>query len=85
MFARIGCFMASSSGSSDEEYGLAEGPAEPQRRPRIFRPRINFANEQAEAKQRFRLKPKQLEQIMRVIGPFLQHSTERSMALLPEQ
>lgn len=57
----------------------------PARRPRIFRPRINFDRDEIDSRQRFRLTRDHVQLLVERIGPFIEHGSDRNCALTPEQ
>lgn len=66
-------------GGDPEEESDDEGP--PRRRPRIFRPRINFDRDDIDTKQRFRLTRAHVDILEAEIGQYIQHETEENCAL----
>ncbi|KAF2886078.1 hypothetical protein ILUMI_20094 [Ignelater luminosus] len=67
-----------SSSESEDEGG---------RRPRNFKPRVNFAQitDPQQCLEKFRMCAEAIEYVLQVIGEDLQHSTERNRALTPQQ
>ncbi|KAF2889815.1 hypothetical protein ILUMI_16358, partial [Ignelater luminosus] len=67
-----------SSKESEDEEG---------RRPRNFKPRVNFAQitDLQQCLEKFRMCAEAIEYVLQVIGGDLQHNTERNRALTPQQ
>lgn len=71
--------ISSDSDSEDDEIQQVR------RRPRTFRPRINFQMHPIDAQCRYRLTNDHIHELVARLGPLLQHDTDRNHALSPEQ
>lgn len=56
-----------------------------QRRPRLFKPRMNFTLPPSDNQSRFRLTDAHVDHVVERISPFIRHPTNRNFALSPEQ
>jgi hypothetical protein len=57
----------------------------PAKRPRIFRPRINFDRDDIDTRQRFRLTQAHVQLLVERIGPYIDHGSNKNHALSAEQ
>lgn len=76
--------MFDSDSDSDDSW-IPEMLLERPRRPRTFKPRINFDLPPTDNRARFRLLDRHVESIVRTLSPFIAHDTDRNFALNPEQ
>lgn len=72
-----GADFSSSDDDSDEEIR--------RKRPRVFRPRINFNRDEIDTRERFRLTSAHVDLLVDKIGEQIQHPTEHNCALSPRQ
>lgn len=64
----------------------AERQVRRRRRPKLYKPRINFTNlSRANFIEKFRLTPSEAEIVLQVIGDTIKHKTQKNCALAPQQ
>jgi hypothetical protein len=83
MFRLFDLFSSSDDGDSDGENHPHQQLR--RRRPRMFKPRINFGLPATDNRMRFRLTDAHVNHIVGVLSPIIQHQTDRNFALTPDQ